>query len=166
MKKTKELSMYEKIWRDLRKEQTKNRAELILHAELCMIAEEYAKKFSSVHMWVEKGRFSTVRFDPFIWDHIRLHLYLAEEDTATSAHPIIDSMIADSRLDLRETPPKELIDTQTASWEFVPKGSKTYKPYLQAIVEYERSESCKLVPTGRFSERREIMKMVCNGDSI
>ena len=152
------LSMYEQAWKELRREQKNGRAGLALHEELFTIAEEYADKFSPVHEWVETGRFSIASYDAHIWNHVRLRLYISEEDKADCVHPIIDAMIADPRLDLRVTPPKEIKDTQTANWYFIPKGSEHYIPRLEVLVFYDRSESCKLVPTGRFSERREIMK--------
>ena len=156
------LTAYQHAVKNLREKQKKEREKLRLHENLFAIAEEYAEKFSSNHEWSEKSRRSYIYYDDFVWNLVQLNLVLAAEDKANCVNPIIDAMIQDPRLDLYTTPNKTLIDTTTATWEFRPKGSNNYRPQLDVRVSYERSESCKLVGTGKFTETKEIQVMVCD----
>lgn len=154
---------YQQAFKDLRKSQKNERELLKKHENLMGIAEEYADKFSSYREYQldHTLRYVRIIYDHFIYNNAKLTFYLAKQDNADIANPIIDAMIADPRLEMIECPEKVLENSQTATWLFKPKDNKEYHPRLMVDVSYERSESCKLVPTGKFSEPYEITKMVC-----
>jgi len=160
--KKKELTPYETAVKDLRREHKREREALAEARPLMEIAEEYAEKFSPNHTRNNEERFSRVGYDSFICHAATLDLYLGKEDNASCTDPIIDAIIKDPRLELKDVPEKILENSTMAVWEFAPKGSSTYRPYLKVRVHYEQSESCKLVGTGRFLEPKEIEIMVCS----
>ena len=155
---------YQYELKQLRRRQKREREEYQKHENLMAIAEEYAEKFSPYNAYQEDKtlRYTIVSYEHLVWQRASLKLCLAKQDKADSANPIIGALIKDPRLDMKQCPEKELEDTETAVWIFKPKGSVAYSPMLKVAVSYERSESCKLVPTGKFSEPYEITKMVCS----
>jgi len=152
---------YERAFEKLKDKYWKDIKNLVLHKELFEIAEEHGEKFSEIHEWKEGARFSLVRLGS-VFGGVVLDLYLAEEDPAKYADPFIENLIRDKRLDLRKAPPKILEDTSSATWEFMPHGSKRYFPCLRVTVNYSYSNSCKLIPSGRFTKPEEIKIMVCS----
>lgn len=159
------MGIYEESWKRLQDDYWEKIKSLVDTKSLLEIAEEYAKKFSpndELDYYDKSRRCAYAYLSTLGYPTADLYLYLAEKDPATCVNPLIEEMIKDPRLDLADTPPKTLEGETTATWTFKEKGNRGWKPTLRALVHYERSGSCKLVPTGKFTEPREIKIMVCS----
>ena len=159
------MGIYEKSWKRLQDDYWEKIKSLVETKGLLEIGEEYAKKFSENDEldWSDKSkRCAYVYLSTLGYPTADLNLYLAAEDPAKCINPLINKMIKDPRLDLIDTPPKRLENETVARWTFKEKGNRSWKPTLRTMVHYDRSSSCKLVPTGKFTEPQEIKIMVCS----
>jgi len=157
----KTLTSYEREVKNLCLRQKQELEALAQHQALLEIADEYAEMFTPNHEWNIKRRYSRTEYESLIFQRAELHLFLGKEDKADCVDSIINALIKDPRLDMTKTPEKILEDT-TAIWEFRPKESSSHRPYLAVKVHYHRSEYCKLVGTGRYTEPTEIKILTCS----